>query len=347
MEYRRLGTTNLDVSTICLGTMTWGEQNDAREAHAQLDRALDLGINFIDTAEVYPVPPRSETYGHTEAIIGDWLAQRPGARRKIVLATKVAAANNMVQHLRGGPRLNRAQITEALDFSLRRLRTDCIDLYQTHTPDRGVGIFGRPTPAPDPAKDNTPIAETLAVLGDLVKAGKIRYVGVSNETPWGVMAHLRLSETSGLPRIQSIQNPYSLVNRIFEPALSEVALRENVGLLAYSPLAMGVLTGKYLDGAMPAKARITLFRERYKRFLRPRAVSATSSYVALARSNGLSPAQMAIAFVASRPFVVSTIIGCTSVEQLEHDAASVNVKLSAELVAAIDAIHAEIPSPVA
>ncbi len=345
MEYRRLGTTDLDVSTICLGTMTWGEQNSEAEAHAQLDRALELGINFIDTAEIYPVPPRGETYGRTEAFIGSWLASRPGARGKIVLATKVAGANNRVSHVRGGAKLDRKQITEAVEGSLRRLRTDYIDLYQTHTPDRGVAVFGRPMPLPDPDKDGTPIEETLDVLADLVKAGKVRHVGVSNETAYGVMRHLRHAEKSGAPRIQSIQNAYNLLNRGFEAALAEVALRANVKLLPYSPLGMGVLSGKYLDGAWPPGARITLFRDRYKRYLNPRGIVATGAYVRLAREHGLDPAQMALAYTASRPFVLSVIIGATSLEQLERNIAAAALKLRPETLSAIEAIHAESPNP--
>lgn len=345
MEYRRLGTTDLRVSAICLGTMTWGEQNTEEEAHAQLDRAIDLGINFIDTAEIYPVPPRAETFGRTEAILGAWLAKRPGIRDKVVIASKVAGANNTLAHVRGGARLDRKQITEALDASLRRLKTDYIDLYQTHTPDRGVPIFGRPAPPMDPAKDGTPIAETLAVLGDFVKAGKIRFIGISNETAWGVMTHLRQAEIGGYPRVQSIQNAYNLLNRSFESALAEVAQREKVGLLPYSPLGMGVLSGKYLGGAWPQGARITLFRDRYKRYTAPRAVAATAAYVKLAREHGLDPAQMALAFVTSRPFVTATIIGCTSLEQLARDVASVNVRLTPSLLEAIDSIHAENSNP--
>lgn len=345
MEYRRLGTSDIDVSMVCLGTMTWGEQNSEAEAHAQLDRALELGINFIDTAEIYPVPPRAETFGRTESIIGSWFATRPGARRKVVLASKVAGANNTLPHVRGGAQLDRKQIMAAIDGSLKRLRTDYIDLYQTHTPDRGVAIFGRPAPLPDPEKDGTPIEETLDVLGELVKAGKVRQIGVSNETAYGVMRHLRHAEKSGAPRVQSIQNVYSLLNRRFEEALAEVALRANVKLLPYSPLGMGVLSGKYLDGAWPSRARITLFRDRYKRYTGERSVAATRSYVGLACEHGLDPAQMALAFVMSRPFVLSTIIGCTSVDQLERDAAAAALKLAPELVAAIDAVHAQNPNP--
>jgi aryl-alcohol dehydrogenase-like predicted oxidoreductase len=345
MEYRRLGTSTIDVSLVCLGTMTWGEQNTEAEAHAQLDRALDLGINFLDAAEIYPVPPRAETFGRTEAIIGNWLAARPGARAKVVIASKVAGANNTLAHIRNGATLSRKQINEAIDGSLKRLRTDRIDLYQTHTPDRGVAIFGRPAPLPDPAKDGTPIEETLDALGELVKAGKVREIGVSNETAYGVMRHLRHAEKSGAPRVQSIQNVYSLLNRRYEEALAEVAMRANVKLLPYSPLGMGVLSGKYLGGAWPAGARITMFRDRYKRYLGARSVAATEAYANLARQHGLDPAQMALAFVMSRPFVLSTIIGCTSVQQLEQDAAAAALKLSPGLLTAIDAIHADNPNP--
>jgi aryl-alcohol dehydrogenase-like predicted oxidoreductase len=345
MEYRRLGASEFDVSMVCLGTMTWGEQNSEAEAHAQLDRALELGINFIDTAEIYPVPPRPETYGRTEAIVGSWLASRPGVRDKVVLASKVAGANNTLPHVRGGALLNRRQIMEAIDGSLKRLRTDRIDLYQTHSPDRGIAVFGRPAPLPDPARDGTPIEETLDVLGELVKAGKVRHVGVSNETAYGVMRHLRHAEKSGAPRVQSIQNVYNLLNRRFEDALAEVALRADVKLLPYSPLGMGVLSGKYLDGGWPSGARMTLFRDRYKRYLGERCIEATRSYVALARKHGVDPAQMALAYVMSRPFVLSTIVGCTSVAQLERDTAAATLKLDAALIAAIEALHAGDPNP--
>jgi aryl-alcohol dehydrogenase-like predicted oxidoreductase len=345
MEYRRLGASEFDVSMVCLGTMTWGEQNSEAEAHAQLDRAVELGINFIDTAEIYPVPPRPETYGRTEAIVGSWLASRPGVRDKVVLASKVAGANNTLPHVRGGALLNRRQIMEAIDGSLKRLRTDRIDLYQTHSPDRGIAVFGRPAPLPDPARDGTPIEETLDVLGELVKAGKVRHVGVSNETAYGVMRHLRHAEKSGAPRVQSIQNVYNLLNRRFEDALAEVALRADVKLLPYSPLGMGVLSGKYLDGGWPSGARMTLFRDRYKRYLGERCIEATRSYVALARKHGVDPAQMALAYVMSRPFVLSTIVGCTSVAQLERDTAAATLKLDAALIAAIEAVHADDPNP--
>ena len=345
MQYRRLGTTDLDVSQICLGTMTWGEQNSENDAHAQLDRALEHGINFIDAAEVYPVPPRPETFGRTEDYIGTWLKRRPGARQKVILATKVIGANNSAPHVRDGRgRLDRKNIAAALDGSLKRLRTDTIDLYQTHSPDRRVNAFGRLGYAHDPASDGAAIEETLDVLGGFVKAGKIRYLGVSNETSWGVMHHLDLARQGKAPRIQSVQNPYNLLNRTYEVGLAEVSLRGGCGLLAYSPLAMGVLSGKYLGGARPAGCRLTLF-ERFKRYATPRAEPAAAAYVTLARDHGLDPAQMALAFVNSRPFITSTIIGCTSVAQLDHNLKSVEVKLSPDLLSAIEAIHTANPNP--
>ena len=346
MEYRRLGTSDIDVSMVCLGTMTWGEQNTEAEAHAQLDRALDLGINFLDAAEIYPVPPRAETFGRTEAIIGSWLASRPAARAKVVIATKVAGANNTLPHVRNGALLEPQadqrgdrRLAEAAAHRPRRSLPDALA-----RPRRGRSSGGR-APLPDPAKDGTPIEETLDALGELVKAGKVRQVGVSNETAYGVMRHLRHAEKSGAPRIQSIQNVYSLLNRRFEEALAEVALRANVKLLPYSPLGMGVLSGKYLGGAWPPGARLTMFPDRYKRYLSARSVAATEAYVKLARQHGLDPAQMALAFVMSRPFVLSTIIGCTSVGQLERDTAAAAIKLPPELLAAIDAIHTDNPNP--
>jgi aryl-alcohol dehydrogenase-like predicted oxidoreductase len=345
MQYRRLGTTDLDVSLICLGTMTWGEQNSEAEAHAQLDRALEHGINFIDAAEMYPVPPRAETFGRTEEYVGTWLKRRPGVRGKVVLATKVTGANNAMPHVRDGRgRLDRKNIEAALDASLKRLQTDYIDLYQTHSPDRKVNAFGRLGYSHEPAGDGATLEETLDVLDGLVRAGKVRHVGVSNETAWGVMQHLALAVSGRGPRIQSIQNPYNLLNRTFEIGLAEVACRANCGLLAYSPLAMGVLAGKYLDGARPPDCRLTLF-ERFKRYSTPRAEPAAAAYVALACEHGLDAAQMALAFVNTRPFLTSTIIGCTSLAQLDQNVASLDVKLSADVLAALEAIHAANPNP--
>ena len=259
MEYRRLGRTDLRVSAICLGTMTWGQQNSEAEGHAQMDHALDRGINFWDAAEMYPVPPTEATYGRTETIIGSWFASR-GGRDKVILATKVAGPDPRFAFLRGGDlRHDRANLRAALEGSLKRLKTDYVDLYQLHWPERRVNSFGRLAYDGDPAKDGTPLAETLAALGELVAEGKIRHIGLSNDTPWGLMRLLQLADAGVGPRIVSIQNPYNLLNRSFEMALAEVALHEDCGLLAYSPLAMGLLTGKYQDGTAGPNARLNAF----------------------------------------------------------------------------------------
>ena len=321
MHQRRLGDTALTVSELCLGTMTFGEQNSEAEAHAQLDMALASGVNFIDTAEIYPVPPRAETQGLTERYIGTWLKKRGGRNR-----------------------LDRPNIAAALDASLARLQTDYLDLYQLHWPDRETNFFGKLGYEP-PAEDRSvPLLETLEALAEQIKAGKIRHVGLSNETPWGLMTGLKLAEQHGLPRPVSIQNPYNLLNRTFEIGLAEVALREHCGLLAYSPMAFGVLSGKYLNGVRPPGARLTLF-ERFSRYSNPEAERATGAYVALARRHGLDPAQMALAWVTSRPFVTSNIIGATSLEQLARNLASVELSLSEEVVAGIEAIHRGQPNP--
>ncbi|WP_193165060.1 NADP(H)-dependent aldo-keto reductase [Microbulbifer hainanensis] len=345
MEYRQLGKTDLEVSLICLGTMTYGEQNSEAEAFEQLDYAVDHGVNFIDCAEMYPVPPRPETQGHTEAYIGNWLAAR-GLRDKVVLATKVTGrgdSNPGVAHVRGGPRLNREQIFKACDDSLRRLRTDYIDLYQVHWPERQTNFFGR-LGYEHGGEEGIAIAESLDALEALVKAGKVRHIGLSNETAWGMHEYLRLAEGQGKPRIVSIQNPYSLLNRTFEVGCAEMAIREQCGLLAYSPLGFGVLSGKYLGGQKPAGARLTLF-ERFQRYTGERAIEATAKYVALARDHGLDPAQMALAFVNRQPFVTSNIIGATTMPQLRQNIASADLQLQPGLLEAIEAIHSGDPNP--
>lgn len=345
MRRNRLGRTDIEVSALCLGTMTWGEQNSEAEAHAQLDRALDAGINFIDTAELYPVPPRAETQGRTEAYIGSWLAAR-GGRDRLVLATKVCGRADWLDHFRGGStRHDRANIEAGLDASLQRLQTDYVDLYQLHWPDRKTNFFGELGYVhADEDDQGAPIEETLAVLGDLVRSGKVRHVGLSNETPWGVMRFLAAAEAVGLPRVVSVQNPYSLLNRSFEIGLAEVAHREQVGLLAYSPMAFGVLSGKYLDGARPAGARVTLY-ERFNRYTGPEAEPAVRAYVELAREHGLTPAQMALAFVTSRPFLTANIIGATSLEQLNENLGSADLELGEEVVEAIEALHRRHSNP--
>ncbi|MGD8275419.1 MAG: NADP(H)-dependent aldo-keto reductase [Thiohalocapsa sp.] len=344
MQYRPLGRTDLSVSTLCLGTMTFGEQNTATDAAAQLNRAVAAGVNFIDTAEMYPVPPTAETMGRTEAYVGRWLAER-GGRDKLIIATKVAGPGDWLPYIRGGTnRLDRPNIEQALEDSLRRLGTDYIDLYQLHWPDRQTNFFGK-LGYEHPAQDTSvPLLETLQVLGDLVQAGKVRHVGISNETPWGTMRFLELADRYGLPRMVSIQNPYSLLNRTFEIGLAEVAIREQCGLLAYSPLAFGALSGKYLDGQRPPKGRLTLF-SRFTRYSNDQAVAATAEYVAVARKHGLDPAQMALAFVTSRPFVTSNIIGATTLEQLEQNLASADLELSDEVLADIEAVHTRQPNP--
>ncbi len=344
MNQRPLGATGLRVSELCLGTMTFGEQNTEAEAFAQLDHAVAAGINFIDTAEIYPVPPRVETQGATERFIGNWLADR-GGRERLILASKVAGPGDWIDYLRmPGRRLDRANIEAALDASLQRLRTDYIDLYQLHWPDRETNYFGKLGYRHPEQDDSVPLLETLQVLGDLVQAGKIRHVGLSNETPWGTMRLLALAETHGLPRMVSIQNPYSLLNRSFEVGLAEVAMREQCGLLAYSPLGFGMLSGKYLDGARPAGARLTLF-SRFDRYSNAQAEWATAEYCAIARRHGLDPAQMALAFVTSRAFVTSNIIGATTLAQLESNLSSAELRLSQEVLDEIEAVHRRQPNP--
>ena len=343
MEYRKLGRTSVEVSVLCLGTMTWGEQNTEAEAHQQLDAALAAGVNFIDTAEMYPVPPKAETYTLTEQYIGNWLKKR-GGRDDIVLASKVASRADWLDYIREGQIcLDRTNIEQALHASLERLHTDYLDLYQLHWPDRNTNFFGKLGYTHE-SEYSVPIEETLRVLADLVAAGKVRHIGLSNETPWGVMEFLRLAEQCGLPRVVSVQNPYSLLNRTFEVGLAEVAHREDCGLLAYSPLGFGVLSGKYLHGQQPAGARVTLY-ERFSRYSNAQAVAATQAYVELAQEHGLDPAQMALAYVTSRPFLTSNIIGATSLAQLESNLASAELSLSDEVLAGIEAIHQQQPNP--
>lgn len=341
MQFRKLGRTDIDVSLICLGTMTYGEQNSEAEGFEQMDYAIERGINFFDTAELYSIPPKPETSGSTERIIGNWFKAR-GGRDKIILASKVVGRSAMTWFRDDGSpsELSRAQMQEALDKSLKRLQTDYIDLYQIHFPDRSMPWGSNPTQfqSLDLDEKTHPIGETVEILADFVKAGKIRHYGLSNESAWGTMSFVNEAEKKGAPRPQSIQNAYSLVNRTFETALAEIALREHVGLLAYSPLAQGYLTGKYLLGARPAGARSTLFN-RGQRYEKPGAEEAIAKYIELARSAGLDPAQMALAFVNSRSFVTSNIIGATTMEQLKTNIGSIDVTLPKEVEDGINAIH--------
>lgn len=349
MEYRALGCTELKVSVICLGTMTWGQQNTEAEAHEQMDYALAHGVNFMDTAELYAVPARRETQGLTEQYIGSWFAARKN-RDQVVLATKVAGpaifGSGWSSWIRGSNRrLDAPNIRQAVQDSLKRLKTDYIDLYQLHWPDRPTNYFGQRGYEHREDPNTIALADTLAALQEEVQAGRIRYVGVSNETPWGVMRMLGLAEQGHLPRIQSIQNPYSLLNRSFEVGLAEVAIRERCGLLAYSPLACGVLSGKYLDGSAGPNARLNLFGGYFDRYSSGPTQAATRRYVDLARQQNLSPSQMALAYVNSRPFVTSNIIGATSMAQLKENIGSMALRLDDTLLAEIEQVHQEIPDP--
>lgn len=338
MDYRRLGRSDISVSSLCLGTMTWGVQNTKEEAFEQMDHALAQGINFFDTAEMYPVKQSAETYGRTEEIIGEWIAAR-NCRDKVVIATKIVGPGGF-PYIRGGETRHTAEhLRAAVETSLQRLQTDYIDLYQLHWPDRATNSFGKLAFEPAEAERMTPPEETLAGLEELVQAGKVRMAGVSNENPWGVMRFLALAEAGRGPRMASIQNPYSLLNRSFETRLAEIAIREDCGLLAYAPVAAGALTGKYLDGQKPEGARMTLWPEN-RRYLGAQGQAATRAYVDVARKHGLDPAQIAIAFVVSRPFVTSAIIGATNMDQLHNGIASADVALSEELQADLETVHA-------
>ncbi|NDV41839.1 NADP(H)-dependent aldo-keto reductase [Flagellimonas sediminis] len=344
MKYTRIPHTDIRISKICLGTMTWGRQNTEDEAHEQMDYALDQGVNFFDTAELYPIPPKKELYAVTEEFIGNWF-KKTGNRDKVVLASKIAGPGHGGKHIRSTG-FSKESIVGAVDGSLQRLQTDYIDLYQLHWPERNTNFFGQRgynAHAIDVWEDN--IHQVLETLRDLIAEGKIRHVGISNETPWGTMRYLEESKVhQSLPRMLTIQNPYSLLNRLFEVGLSEISLREKIGLLAYSPMAFGVLSGKYLTEIPPRKARITLFPN-YSRYSSETATQATGQYAQLAKEHGLSMAQMALAFVNTRPFLTSNIIGATTMEQLKENIESIDVDLSDEVLEGIEAIHNAIPNP--
>jgi aryl-alcohol dehydrogenase-like predicted oxidoreductase len=347
MRYNRLGESDLSVSEICLGTMTWGEQNSEAEAHEQLDFAVSRGVNFIDAAEMYPVPPKGETQGRTEAYLGSWLKKNGGQRDKLIVASKITAPGRGFGWVRGGPTgIDRKSIEDALNGSLRRLQTDYIDLYQIHWPDRYLPLFGQLFYDPKLERSTVPIEEQLDAVAGFVKAGKIRYLGLSNETCWGTLEFIRQSRDKSLPRIASIQNAYNLLNRTFETAgLSEVTRRENLPLLAYSPLGFGHLTGKYLNGAKPEGARLTKFPPFGQRYDKPNVMAATGEYVKLAKELGVSPTTLAIAFVRSKWFTGSTIVGATSVNQLAKNIEALGMPFDDQVSAAIDAIHLLYPNP--
>ena len=343
MKYTTLPNADIQVSKICLGTMTFGQQNTEAEGHAQMDYALEQGVNFFDTAEMYSVPARQETYGSTERILGTWF-QKTGNRDKVVLASKIAGPNPNFTYMREKNDFSPASIQYALDKSLERLQTDYIDLYQLHWPERKTNFFGqRGFKVQDDAWEDN-IHAVLETLNGFIQQGKIKHIGLSNETPWGIMRFLEESKYHNLPRIKTVQNPYSLLNRLYENGSAEIGIRENVGLLAYSPMAFGVLSGKFLTGEAHPNARINLFPQ-FSRYNSEQSAAATRLYNEIAQQNGLTLTQLALAFIEQQPFVTSTIIGATTMEQLKENIDTINVTLGEELLQAIDAVQAKIPDP--
>ena len=343
MKYTTLPNTDIKVSKICLGTMTWGNQNTQEEGFAQMDYALDKGVNFFDVAELYPVPATAETYAETERIIGNWFS-KSGNRENVVLGTKIAGTGDYTAHIRTNG-FSKEALNEAVNNSLKRLKTDYIDLYQLHWPERNTNTFGVRDYKQDPNdkwEDN--FNEVLLSLDEIIKSGKIRQVGISNEKAWGTMRYFEESNKHNLPRMATIQNAYSLINRVFEGDMAEIAHRENIGLLAYSPMAFGVLSGKYIKGIAADNARLKMF-PRFARYSGGQATEATKRYLKIAEENNMSLAQMSLAFVNERPFITSNIIGATSMEQLKENIDSINISLSEEVMNAIEAVHAEIPNP--
>ena len=343
MKFRKLGTTNVDVSVICLGTMTWGEQNTQKEAFEQMDYASEMGVNFFDTAELYPVPPGAKTYGRTEQMIGNWFKEKKN-REKIVLATKVAGPR--CNWIRGGENnFNEKNISAAIEGSLKRLKTDYIDLYQLHWPERAANNFGQIGYIhKDKEGKWNDFESILKILEKFIKSGKIKYVGVSNETPYGLSKYLEISQNKNLPRMMSIQNPYSLVNRTYEIGLSEISIRDKCGLLAYYPLATGYLSGKYRNNQKPKNSRQALFKG-WERFGNPRALRSYDKYYDLAKEFKMSATQLALAFVNSRDFVTSNIIGATSLSQLKENISSIDIDLNDEIIEKINLINSENPNP--
>ena len=344
MKYTKLPNTTIKVSKICLGTMTWGNQNTQEEAFEQMDYALEKGVNFFDVAELYPVPATAETYGETERIIGNWF-QKTGNRDKVVLASKIAGGGDYTKHIRTGG-FTKQNLTEAIEGSLKRLQTDYLDLYQLHWPSRGVNCFGvRDYPYKTATKESENHLEVLEILNEFVKAGTIKAIGLSNETPWGTMKYLQAAEARNLPRPATIQNSYSMIHRAYEYGMSEVSMRENIGLLAYSPLAQGVLSGKYLDGKSPEGSRGNLFPRFIARYMGDGSLEAVQRYEAIATKNGITLTELSLAFINQLPFVTSNIIGATKMSQLKENINSINIELSEETLKEIEAVHVEIPNP--
>ena len=343
MKFKKLGNTNLNVSSICLGTMTWGTQNSEKDAFEQMDYSLDQGVNFFDTAELYSIPPTAESYGKTEVMIGNWFEKKKN-RDKIILASKIAGPG--LDWIRGGKNsFNEKGIGEAIEGSLKRLKTDYIDLYQLHWPERSTNTFGRREYTINKnEKEWNDFESVLNALDKFIKSGKIRYIGMSNETPYGLSKYLEISKNKNLPRMMSVQNPYSLVNRTYEIGMSEISIREKCGLLVYYPLASGALSGKYREGQMPKNARMTLFKG-WERMINPLAMKAYDEYYKLAKENNITMVQLAQAFVNSRPFVTSNIIGATTMEQLKENIESMNIKLTEETLEKINIIHNNNPNP--
>ena len=343
MNYKKLGTTDLDVSTICLGTMTWGEQNSEEEGFQQMDYALDQGVNFWDTAELYSVPPKEKTFGHTEKIIGNWI-NKSKKRENVILASKVSGP--MRSYVRGGGnQYGKKNITEALEGSLKRLQTDYIDLYQLHWPERNTNIFGRLGYKHDDSNEWNDFEDVLENLKKFIDQGKIRYVGLSNETPWGAIKFLEISKKHNLPRMMSVQNPYNLLNRTYEVGLAEISIREKIGLLAYSPLASGYLSGKYRNNKMPKNSRIALDPVFWSRYDKPNTSNAVDAYYDIAKKYNIDFAQMSLKFCEIQPFMTSVIIGATTMEQLKSNIESVNVKISNEIIKEINEIQKIYPNP--
>ena len=343
MNYKKLGNTDINLSTICLGTMTWGEQNSQEEGFQQMDYALDQGVNFWDTAELYSIPPKAETFGHTELIIGNWF-KKTKKRKQVILATKVCGP--MRSYVRGGGnQYGVKNITEALEGSLKRLQTDYIDLYQLHWPERNTNMFGRLGYEHNDVGDWNKFEDILGNLKKFVDDGKIRHVGLSNETPWGTKKFLEVAKEKRLPRMMSVQNPYNLLNRTYEVGLAEISIRDQIGLLAYSPLAIGYLTGKYRNNQIPKKSRLDVDRDFWTRYNKPNAEKAVEAYYQIAKKNNIDMAQMSLKFCEIQPFVTSVIIGATTMEQLKTDIESVNVKLTDEIIKEINEVQKIYPNP--